>query len=261
MCIIIFDPMTNRIINKSDLYRLFWRSFCLQAVWNFERMQNLGFLYILAPVLNKLYPEKEKRIQSYKRHLEFFNTHPYFANALVGIVARLEEEMALGKEVKPEQISTVKMSMGGAFGGIGDSLFWGTWRPFTALLACVLVIIYLREWEGAWLPPLIFLFLYNFLHFYIRIKGVMKGYERKTKVVGLLKKTHYPRTIWGSHLIGLGLVLLAVMVILLRDWRAMERLYFLAFFLSIVFLNRWRISSARLLYLLIGISCAGAYIF
>ncbi len=253
--------MSNRIIKKPDLYRLCWRSFCLQAVWNFERMQNLGFLYILAPVLNKLYPEKEKRIQSYKRHLEFFNTHPYFANVLVGIVARLEEEMAKGGEVKPEEISTVKMSMGGAFGGIGDSLFWAAWRPFTALVACVLVIIYLRKWEGAWLAPLIFLFLYNFLHFHTRIKGVMEGYKRKTKVVRLLNKMHYLRTIWSSHVIGLALVLLAVIVILFRDWRAIERLYFLAFFLSIVFLNRWRISSAKLLYLLIGISCVGAYIF
>jgi len=253
--------MENIIIKKSDLYRLFWRSFCLQAVWNFERMQNLGFLYILAPVLNRLYPEKEKRIQSYKRHLEFFNTHPYFANALVGIVARLEEEMAKGGEVKPEQITTVKMSMGGAFGGIGDSLFWGAWRPFTALVACVIVIIYLRKWEGAWLAPLFFLSLYNFLHFHTRIKGVMEGYERKTKMVRLLKKMHYSRTIRTSHLIGLGLVLLTVIIIFFRDWKAMERLYFLAFFLSIVFLNRWRISSTKLLYLLIGISCAGTYIF
>ena len=61
-------------------------------------MQNLGFLYILAPVLNKLYPEREKRVQSYGRHLEFFNTHPYFANVLVGIVTGLEEEMALSYE-------------------------------------------------------------------------------------------------------------------------------------------------------------------
>ncbi len=253
--------MWNRIIKKIDLYRLFWRSFCLQAVWNFERMQDLGFLYILAPVLNKLYPEREKRIQSYKRHLEFFNTHPYFANVLVGIVARLEEEMAKGGEVKPEEISAVKMSMGGAFGGIGDSLFWGAWRPFTALIACVLVIIYLRQWEGAWLAPLIFLFLYNFLHFYTRIKGMIEGYERKTKVVRLLKRMYYLRTIWSSHLISIVLVLLTLLVLMFRDWGVRERLYFLAFFLSIVLLNRWRISSAKLLYLLIGISCVGGYIF
>jgi fructoselysine and glucoselysine-specific PTS system IID component len=251
----------NRIINKLDLYLLCWRSFCLQAVWNFERMQDLGFLYILAPVLDKLYPEKEKRIQSYRRHLEFFNSHPYFANVLVGIVARLEEEMAKGGEVKPEEISAVKMSMGGAFGGIGDSLFWGAWRPFTALVACVLVVVFLGKWEGAWVAPVIFLFLYNFLHFHTRIKGVMEGYEKKTKVVRLLKKMYYLRTIWSSHVVGLALVLLAVLVVLFRDWEAIERLYFLAFFLSIVLLNRWRISAARLLYLLIGISCVGGYIF
>jgi PTS system mannose-specific IID component len=224
-------------------------------------MQNLGFLYILAPLLNKVYPEKERRIESYRRHLEFFNTHPYFANVLIGIVARLEKEMAEEIEVKPEEIAIVKMSMGGAFGGIGDSLFWGAWRPFTAFLACVLVIIYLGRWEGVWLAPLIFLILYNFLHFHTRIRGIIEGYEKKTKIVKLLKKMHYSRTIRSSHLIGVALVLLAVIIIFFRDWKAMERLFFLAFFLSIVFLNRWRISSTRLLYLLIGISCIGAYIF
>ncbi len=224
-------------------------------------MQNLGFLYILAPVLNKLYPESEKRAQSYRRHLEFFNTHPYFANVVVGIVTRLEEEMAKGGDIKLEQITTVKMNMGGAFGGIGDALFWAAWRPFAAMVACVLVIIYLRKWEGAWVAPLIFLFLYNFLHFHTRIRGMIEGYERKTGVVRLLKKMHYSRTISSSHLIGLGLVLVAVIVIFLRDWKAIEKLYFLAFFISMVFLNRWRISSAKLLYLIIGISCIGAYIF
>jgi len=89
----------------------------------------------------------------------------------------------------------------------------------------------------------------------------MEGYKMKTKMVRVLKKMHYLRTIWSSHVIGLGLVLLAVIVLLFRDWRAIERLYFLAFFFSVVFLNRWRISSAKLLYLLIGISCVEAYIF
>lgn len=233
----------------------------MQAVWNYERMQNVGFLYVLAPVLNKLYPEKEKRIGSYKRHLEFFNTHPYFANVLVGIVARLEEEMALGGEVKPEEIAALKMSMGGAFGGIGDSLFWAAWRPFTALLGCVLVIFYLSKWEGAWIAPLIFLILYNFLHLHTRIRGVMEGFEKKTKVIGLLRKMHYSRTISSSHLIGLGLVLFATMVIFFRDWEGIQKLYFLAFFLPMILLNRWRVSSGKLLYMLIGISCAGAYIF
>jgi len=253
--------MHDRIIKKSDLYRLFWRSLCLQAVWNFERMQNLGFLYILAPILNKLYPQKEQRIESYRRHLEFFNTHPYFANALLGIVARMEEEMAKGEQVEPEDISAIKMSMGGAFGGIGDSLFWGAWRPFTALLACVLVIICMGKWEGAWLAPVLFLFLYNFLHLHTRIKGLIEGYKRKTGVVRLFRKMRYTRTISSAHLIGLVLIILAALVILLGQWKATDKLYFLVSFPCMVFLNRWRIPSAKLLYLLVVIFCALEYVF
>ncbi|MGA2090005.1 MAG: PTS system mannose/fructose/sorbose family transporter subunit IID, partial [Endomicrobiales bacterium] len=46
------------------LYSVFLRSFALQAVWNFERMQNVGFAYALMPVLNVLYPDPAKRSEA-----------------------------------------------------------------------------------------------------------------------------------------------------------------------------------------------------
>ena len=38
---------------------IFLRTFFLQALWNFERLQNIGFLYILYPVFKSLYKDKE----------------------------------------------------------------------------------------------------------------------------------------------------------------------------------------------------------
>ena len=40
---------------------LFFRTLLLQSLWNFERLQNVGFLYVLYPFLKKMYPDKEKR--------------------------------------------------------------------------------------------------------------------------------------------------------------------------------------------------------
>ena len=65
---------------------IFLRTFFLQALWNFERLQNVGFLYILYPVLKNLYPNKEKRKEVLLRHIGFFNTNPYMVTVIVAMV-------------------------------------------------------------------------------------------------------------------------------------------------------------------------------
>ncbi len=36
-----------------------WRSWAIQASWNYERQMNMGFLYGIAPTLNRLYSKPE----------------------------------------------------------------------------------------------------------------------------------------------------------------------------------------------------------
>ena len=48
-------------MNSSINAKLFIRTFFVQSLWNFERLQNIGFLYVLYPVFKKLYPDKNKR--------------------------------------------------------------------------------------------------------------------------------------------------------------------------------------------------------
>ena len=64
-------------LRKSDLVNTWWRSTFLQASWNYERMQNVGWAFSLIPGIRRLYKSKEDRAAAMKRHLEFFNTHPY----------------------------------------------------------------------------------------------------------------------------------------------------------------------------------------
>ena len=45
-------------------------------------MQNGGVAYTLIPAIKKLYSKKEDRAAALKRHLEFFNTHPFMANPI-----------------------------------------------------------------------------------------------------------------------------------------------------------------------------------
>ncbi len=73
---------------------IFLRTFFLQALWNFERLQNIGFLYILYPVIKSLYKDKEERKKVLLRHIGFFNTNPYMANIIIAMVINAENNIA-----------------------------------------------------------------------------------------------------------------------------------------------------------------------
>ena len=81
-------------LSKQDRRSVALRSTFLQGSWNYERMQNLGWAYSLIPAIKKLYTNKEDQAAALKRHLEFFNTHPYVAAPIMGVTLALEEEKA-----------------------------------------------------------------------------------------------------------------------------------------------------------------------
>ena len=73
-------------------------------------MQNLGWAYSLIPAIKKLYTNKEDQAAALKRHLKFFNTHPYVAAPIMGVTLALEEEKAELQEVVVIGYGTVKKS-------------------------------------------------------------------------------------------------------------------------------------------------------
>ena len=83
-------------LSKKDRRSVMLRSQFLQGSWNYERMQNGGWAFSLIPALRKLYPNKEDASAALKRHLEFFNTHPYIAAPILGVTLALEEDKANG---------------------------------------------------------------------------------------------------------------------------------------------------------------------
>ena len=84
-------------MNNSINAKLFIRTFFVQSLWNFERLQNIGFLYVLYPVFKKLYPDKNKRKEVLLRHIGFFNTNPYMANIVFAMIINAESEIASGR--------------------------------------------------------------------------------------------------------------------------------------------------------------------
>ncbi|MBQ5822749.1 MAG: PTS mannose/fructose/sorbose transporter family subunit IID [Selenomonadaceae bacterium] len=150
----------NKItLSKADRLKVCLRSTFWQASWNYERMQNGGYAFAMIPAIKKLYKEKADQIAALKRHMEFFNTHPYVASPIVGVTLALEQEKANGAAVDDAAIQGVKVGMMGPLAGIGDPVFWFTLRPILGAMCASIAM------DGNMLGPIMFFLLWNILRF------------------------------------------------------------------------------------------------
>lgn len=191
-------------LSLADRKKVWWRSQFLQGSWNYERMQNLGWAYSLIPAIKKLYTNKEDQAAALKRHLEFFNTHPYVAAPIIGVTLALEEEKANGTEIEDAAIQGVKIGMMGPLAGIGDPVFWFTIRPILGALGASLAQ------AGNIAGPLIFFIGWNLIRmaflWYTQELGYKAGSEITKDISGGILKDITK----GASI--LGMFILAVLV-------------------------------------------------
>ncbi len=153
-----------------DQVAMFFRSFAIQGGWNYPRMQGLGFLFILIPWFRKLNQTGSQMAP--RRHLGYFNTHPFLAGYIAGVVARMEGEG------KGKDSIRARDSLMGPLGALGDGLFWARVRP-AAILAAVAVSFF-EPWASA---PILLL-LFNSIHLKERWSAIAAGYTREEEPLG-----------------------------------------------------------------------------
>ncbi|WP_338210238.1 PTS system mannose/fructose/sorbose family transporter subunit IID [Lactiplantibacillus paraxiangfangensis] len=163
-------------LTKTDRRRVWWRSTFLQGSWNYERMQNGGWAYSLIPALKKLYTTKEDRAAALKRHLEFFNTHPYVASPVIGVTLALEEERANGAPIDDVTIQGVKVGMMGPLAGVGDPVFWYTVKPIVGALAASLAM------AGNIMGPILYFVVWNAIRMGFMWYTQEFGYKAGSKI-------------------------------------------------------------------------------
>ena len=164
----------KKLLTKSDINKVFWRSFTVNASFNYERQMSQGAQYALSPILQKLYPDKKELGEALQRHAEFFNTTPMLCPFIFGITAAMEEENATQEDFDPNTINSVKAGLMGPLAGIGDSVFWGTLRPLAGGIACSLAL------TGNLFAPFLFLLLFNIPNVLVAID--ITGKEGKNKL-------------------------------------------------------------------------------
>lgn len=192
---------TEKKLTPGDIRGVFIRSNLFQGSWNFERMQALGFCFSMVPAIKRLYPENnEARRQAIKRHLEFFNTHPYVAAPVLGVTLAMEEQRANGAEIDDGAINGIKVGLMGPLAGVGDPIFWGTVRPVFAALGAGIAM------SGS-LLTLLFFILFNAVRLLTRYYGVAYGYRKGVDIVkdmggGFLQKLTEGASILGLFVMG-----------------------------------------------------------
>lgn len=192
------QKMAEKIeLTKKDRLAVAWRSTFIQGSWNYERMQNGGWAFSMIPAIKKLYKTDEERSQAMKRHLEFFNTHPYIASPILGVTLALEEERANGAPVDDVAIQGVKVGMMGPLAGIGDPVFWFTLRPILGALGASLAM------TGNIMGPIIFFVAWNLIRMAFMWYTQEFGYKAGSKITDDLSGGLLQDVTKGASILGM----------------------------------------------------------
>jgi PTS system mannose-specific IID component len=164
---------------------VFWRCLFLQAAWNRRGMQNLGFACAIDPALRALYPDPERREEALRRHLGFFNCHPYMAAAIVGGAIHHEVKVASGAEPGTQPLE-YKRTLQGPLAALGDGFFWTALRPFFGAVAALGALL------AGWKAIVAAIVVYNAIHLALRIGLFRAGYLKGDAIVGDIARLGLP---------------------------------------------------------------------
>ena len=176
---------------------MFIRSNFLLGSFNFERVQAMGYCYVMIPAIKRLYGPGAQRNAALKRHLEWFNTHPWISAPIFGVTAAMEEEMANKKDFDEKAISGMKIGLMGPLAGVGDPIFWGTLRPVLAALGASLAL------GGNIAGPLLFFILINAIRLSTKYYGLKYGYLKGAEILKDLVGNRIQKLTEGASILGL----------------------------------------------------------
>jgi PTS system mannose-specific IID component/fructoselysine and glucoselysine-specific PTS system IID component len=182
----------------------FWRSWAIQDSWNYERQMNMGFLYGIAPTIDRLYPDENdpeqvaKRKEAYERHMAFYNCTPQTSAFVLGLASSMEEEYARDPEnFDPETINAVKTSLMGPLSGIGDSFFQGTIRTIAFGLGTALAA------QGSMLGPVLAMVISAAFSIPITWYAGKFGYEMGSSFLDRLQSGTMEKIMYACGIVGL----------------------------------------------------------
>ena len=105
------------------VFNTYLRLFLVQSVWNYERMQNFGFLYALMPFLRQNYRKKKDFDEAVSRNFAKLNTNPMMGGILAGAIASMEKDYSEGR-LPLKRMIEIRNSLATSAAAKGDGIFW-----------------------------------------------------------------------------------------------------------------------------------------
>jgi PTS system mannose-specific IID component len=195
-------------LRAGERLRMALRLLCLQATWNYERQQGIGWAWAIAPALKRLIPDPAARNARLAEHTAYFNTQPTMASFALGAVAALEERRAAGEAIDAAAVVRVKHALGASLAALGDRLFWFTLRPFAAMLGVLLALC-----GVPWAAVALWM-CYNLFHLPLRLTGVEDGYRLGPAVLDQALRRRLEQLTLGLAVLGTALMGAVVAVLL-----------------------------------------------
>jgi mannose/fructose/N-acetylgalactosamine-specific phosphotransferase system component IID len=187
------------VLTNKEMRSMFFRSFSSMGSFNYKNYNSIGYLYSIIPGLQKIYKDDPKGMQeALARNTEFFNTHPYFKNLVMGVALALEEENAKNPDFDVTVISSTKAALMGPLAGIGDSVFQGTYRVLFSAIGAGFAM------DGNLAGPVIYLVPQILLAWGTRWGFLTYAYKYGTDLVVKLRSTNlFQSFVDGAMVVGM----------------------------------------------------------
>lgn len=193
---------TEHILSKHDLNQIWYRwGFTHLSSMSYEKIQGPSWAFSYIPFAKKFYkddPEGRRRLLV--RHSMFYNTEPQTGQLINGIVASLEEQIAMGKPVSEEMPVNIKATLMGPLAGIGDSIIQGIIVPILLSIAMSLAK------GGSVIGPLFYIVAYGIIGPTISYIAFHSGYRLGVNAIDVIVGENAKRITDAFNILGVMVV-------------------------------------------------------
>lgn len=186
--------LTNKDLNTAWLNWMYY----FQSCYNYERMQGVGFLHSMSPIIKRLYKDdKPATVAAMRRHAEFFNTENATGSAVIGLVAAMEEQKKNNADIDDEAFTSIKTGLMGPIAGIGDTIWQGVMIP-------MLIVMFIGlAGSGNVSAPIIYTILFFVLYYAFGYWLLRLGYNKGNEaILSIMESGVINKVITGAGILG-----------------------------------------------------------
>ncbi|QVI38850.1 PTS system mannose/fructose/sorbose family transporter subunit IID [Lacticaseibacillus casei] len=190
------------MLSKHELNQIWYRwGFTHLSSMSYEKLQAHAWAYSYIPFADKYYKDDEDgKRRLLVRHSMFYNTEPQTGQLINGIVASLEEQIAMGRNVSEEMPVNIKATLMGPLAGIGDSIIQGIIVPILLSIAMSLAK------GGSPLGPMFYIIAYGIIGPTISYIAFHSGYRLGVNAIDVIVGENSKRITDAFNILGIMVV-------------------------------------------------------